>query len=195
MCVAYAATDSSPNRAVKSPPAASSAAGRPSSTTRPSVEHDGAVGDADRREALRRDEDGAAGDRRAQVLDEQPLGLRVDGRHRVVEHEHARAGEQRPGERDALALAAGEVDAALADQRVVALRQVVDEGRDSGGLAGGEHLVPVGVGPRGEQVLAQEHREEDGLLRHDRDRAAELRHGRRHACRRRRRGRGPPVGS
>ena len=39
------------------------------------VEHDRAIGDADRREALSRDEDGAAGDRRAEVLDEQPLGL------------------------------------------------------------------------------------------------------------------------
>src|SRR5918992_2431982 len=34
----------------------------------PFVEHDGAVGDADRREALRGDQDGAAGDGGAQVL-------------------------------------------------------------------------------------------------------------------------------
>jgi hypothetical protein len=43
------------------------------------VEHDGAVGDADRGEALRGDEHRSAGHGRAEVLDEQPLGLRVDG--------------------------------------------------------------------------------------------------------------------
>ena len=139
------------------------------------VEHDREVGDADRREPLGRDEHGSPGDRRAEVLDEQALRLGVDGGHRIVEHEDARAGEERPRERDALALAAGEVDAAFADQRVVAVGQVVDEGRDSGGVAGGEHVVPVGVGPRGEQVVAQEHREEHGLLRDDRDGATELR--------------------
>ena len=58
-------------------------------------------------------------------VDEVPLGLRVDRRHRVVEHDHARAGDERAGERDALALAAREVDAALADQRVVAVGQLV----------------------------------------------------------------------
>ena len=113
--------DSSPKRAVKRPPrrAARSAACLDDPAV---VEHDRAVGDADRREPLRRDEHGAAGDGGTEVLDQQPLGLGVDGRHRIVEDEHARAGEQRPRERDALALAAGEVDAALADQRVVPVR-------------------------------------------------------------------------
>ena len=159
---------------MKRPPAASSAGGPPLLDDPPLVEHDGAVGDADRREPLRRNEHGAARHGRAQVLDEEPLGLRVDGRHRVVEHEHARAREERARERDALALAAGEVDAALADQSVVALRQVVDEGRDAGRVARGEHLLPVRIRPRREQVLAQEHGEEDGLLGHERDRPPQL---------------------
>ena len=60
------------------------------------LDHDCAIGDPDRREALGRHEDGSAGDRRTEVLDEQPLGLGVDRRHRVVEDEHARAREQRP---------------------------------------------------------------------------------------------------
>ena len=56
-----------------------------------------------------------------QGRDEVALGLGVDGRHRVVEDDHARLCDQRARERDALALTAREVDAALADQRVVAV--------------------------------------------------------------------------
>src|SRR5581483_3665541 len=73
------------------------------------VEHDRAVGDLDRREPLRRDQDGAARERGAEVRDEVALRLRVDRRHRVVEHDHACACDQRARERDALALAAREV--------------------------------------------------------------------------------------
>ena len=114
----------------------------PDSTIDAVVEHDGAVGDLDGREPLRRDQHGAAGERGAEVLDEVALGLRVDRRHRVVEHDDARARDERARERDALALAAREVDAALADQRVVAVGQLGGELRDAGRLAGGDDLVP-----------------------------------------------------
>ena len=75
---------------------------------------------------------------------------RVDGRHRVVEHDDACARDERARERDALALAAGEVDAALADQRVVAVGELGGELRDAGRLAGGDDLLPrrVRAGPR-----------------------------------------------
>ena len=68
------------------------------------VEHDRAIGDLDRREPLRRDQDGAPGECGAEVLDEMALGLRVDRRHRVVEHDDACAGDERARERDALTL-------------------------------------------------------------------------------------------
>jgi hypothetical protein len=55
------------------------------------------------------------------------LGLGVDGGGAVVEDEEPGIGEERAGDGDALQLAAGEADAALADDRVVALRQGVDE--------------------------------------------------------------------
>ena len=110
-------------------------------------EHDRAVGELDGREALRRDEHRLAFERRPQPLDEPPLRERVDRGERIVEHDDARAGDERARERDALALAAGEIDAALADQRVVAVRQLLRERVDAGGLAGREHLVPVGVLP------------------------------------------------
>src|SRR3954471_4690240 len=140
------------------------------------VEHDRAVGDLDRREALRRDQDCPAGERRAQVLDQVALRLGVDRRHRVVEYDDARARNQRPREGDALALPAREVDPALADQRVVAVRQLGSELRHPRGLAGGDDLLPWRLGPRGGQVVAQWDREQDRPLCHDRDDAPQLRH-------------------
>src|SRR5262245_26290753 len=55
----------------------------------PVDEHDRPIGDLDRRQPLGRDEDGAAGDGRTQVVDEHPFGLGVDCRQRIVEDEHA----------------------------------------------------------------------------------------------------------
>ena len=48
------------------------------------------------------------------------FGGAVDGAGRVVQDQDARIGEQRAGDGDALALTAGERDAALADHRLVA---------------------------------------------------------------------------
>ena len=55
------------------------------------------------------------------------LGGRVDRGGGVVEDQDARVGEQRAGDRDPLALAAGEREAALADARVVAVGESLDE--------------------------------------------------------------------
>ena len=54
----------------------------------------------------------------------EALGLVVERRGRFVEHQDRRVLEQRAGDGDALALAAGEALAELADHRVVALRQL-----------------------------------------------------------------------
>ena len=60
----------------------------------------------------------------AQVVVDRLLGAGVDGAGRVVEHQYRGIGEDRAGERDALPLAAGQRQAALADDGVVALRAV-----------------------------------------------------------------------
>ena len=132
---------SSPKRAANAPPAASSSSVVPCSTTRPSTSTatrsaTPASTGAARRRAPSVPRARGGGARRG------PLGDGVDGRERVVEHEDARVGDQGARERHALALAAREVDAALADRGVVPARQVVDEVGDAGGLAGREHLVP-----------------------------------------------------
>ena len=79
-----------------------------------------AVGDRDRRAALHESLEGG--------LDE-PLGDGVERRGRLVEDEDPRILEQHPGDGDALLLAARQLVAALADDRVVALGQLGDRGR------------------------------------------------------------------
>ena len=53
--------------------------------------------------------------------------MHVQRGQRVVEHEHARAPEHGPGQREPLPLAAGQRQSLLADPRVEPERQVVDE--------------------------------------------------------------------
>src|SRR5579862_836437 len=111
------------------------------------VEHDCSIGDLHRRETLGCDQHGAARERGTEVQDEVTLGLRVDGRHRVVEDDHPGTGDQCARQGDALPLPAGQVDAALADERVVSVGQVDREVRDSCGFAGGDDLFPRRIRP------------------------------------------------
>ena len=71
----------------------------------------------------------------------QALALRVERAGRLVEQQDRPVGEQRARDRKALALAAGQLDAALAERGVEALRQALDELERAGPLARGEHLV------------------------------------------------------
>ena len=74
------------------------------------------------------DEQGrAVGHDRAQGVVDAPLRRGVDGAGGVVEDQDARVGEDGPGQGDPLALAAREGEAPLADDRVVAPRQLLDE--------------------------------------------------------------------
>ena len=59
-------------------------------------------------------------------------GLLVEAGDGLVEDEDLRALEQRTGDGEALALAAGEADAVFADLGLVALRQLLDDVVDLG---------------------------------------------------------------
>ena len=93
----------------------------------------------------------------------------VDRRRGVVEHEDARVGEHRPGDRDALALAARQREALLADHRVVAVGQLDDELVRAGGAGRGLDLGVGGVGPAVGDVGAHGVGEEERVLEHDAD--------------------------
>ena len=139
--------------------------------------------------------------RRERLLD-RALRLHVERARGLVEHEHGRVAQDRPGDRDALLLPAGEAEAALADDGVVALGQRRDDVVDLGGAGGLLDLRVGGVRPREAQVLAHRRVEEVGLLRDDADRGGErleasgrARRRRRSARRRARRRRGARRGS
>ena len=106
--------------------------------------------------------------RRSASLDDG-LGVHVERRQRVVEHQDLRRGEDRPGQRKPLPLPAGQAHALLADAGVEPEWQVVDElrGRDLDGL--GELLVG-GVRPAQPQVLGDRHREQRRVLERGGDR-------------------------
>ena len=97
----------------------------------------------------------------------------VERRGRLVEHEHGRVAQDRAGDRDALLLAAGEAEAALADDGVVAVGQRGDRVVDLGGAGGVLDLVVGRVRPREAQVLAHRGVEQVGLLRDDADRVGQ----------------------
>ena len=91
------------------------------------IEHEDLVGIDDGRQAVRDDQGGAfARDLLEFGLDDL-LGARIQRAGRFVEHEDRGILEQRARDRDALLLAAGQLQAALADAGVVALRQARDE--------------------------------------------------------------------
>src|SRR5215213_783966 len=123
-----------------------------------------AVGDRDRRPPLREPVE--------RVLHE-PLRLGVERARRLVEDEDRRVAQDRPRDRDALLLAAGEPVAALADNGVVAVRQRCDDVVDPGRLGGDLDLVVRGVRLCEAQVLPDGLVEEVCLLRDDADEVAE----------------------
>jgi hypothetical protein len=113
------------------------------------------------------------------------LGLGIHRRGGLVEDQDARVDQQRAGDGDALALAARQALAALAHQRVVALRQAQDEVVGMGGAGGGDDLVAGGVGLAVGDVLGNGAEEQEGLLQHQADVAAVVGHRKRRTSRRR----------
>ena len=151
------------------------------------VEHDDLVGERDRREAVGDDDRRPAAHRLAQAVADLRLGRRVDRRGRVVEDQDSRVDDERARDRDALALAAGERDPALADHGVVALGQRLDELVRLGEPRGALDVVVGRVGPAERDVLAHGRREEERILGDDADLAAQRRRASRRGRRRRRR--------
>src|ERR1051325_11077982 len=84
-------------------------------------EHENLIGAADGREPMRDDERRAARPQPAQAVLNHLLALAVEAGGGFIQNEDARVGEDRARDRDALPLAAGQLDAALAPHRVVTL--------------------------------------------------------------------------
>ena len=96
-----------------------------------------------------------------------PLGADVDGRGGLVEDQDPWVGEQRPRERDELALAEREPEAALADLGVVAVGSSVTNESAPTAAAAASISARVASGRPNAMFSAIEPGEEEALLRHD----------------------------
>src|SRR4029453_13002533 len=95
------------------------------------------------------------------------LRLGVEARGGLVEDEDAGIGEDGAGDGDALPLAAGELYPALADDRLVALFELLGELVHAGQAAGPQHLLLARLRPREGDVLADRAVEEERVLEDD----------------------------
>jgi len=84
---------------------------------------DNAVGVPDSRQAMGNDKDGPVGADPSHIFLDDPLGFIVKGTGGLVEDQDTRVGDQRPGNGNALPLAAGQTRALLSHLRIVAFRQ------------------------------------------------------------------------
>ena len=116
-------------------------------------------------------------------------------RGRLVEDDQPRVGEERPGDRESLALAAAQSDAVLADRRVVAHREGRDEGVGAGLARGRPESVVRRVGPGQAEVVGDRAVEQVRSLRDPRDVGAPGREVEGVERQRRRRGSRPASGS
>src|SRR5690349_13311177 len=91
------------------------------------LEYENEVSRHDARQAMRDHERAAVARKPVELLLDCPLGVRVQRGRRLVEDQDRRVFENRACDGDALSLAAGQHDAALADDRLVLLRQRGDE--------------------------------------------------------------------
>ena len=139
----------------------------------PLVEHQDAVGADHARQPMRQDQGRASGREAVDRLLDHRLVFGVDRGESLVEDQDRRIAQQRAGDRQALALPAGQHDPALADHRRITLRQGHDELVRVGVARRGFELLPVGVRLAEPQILLDRAVEEIRVLMDDGDHPAQ----------------------
>ena len=117
-------------------------------------------------EPVRDGDRGAAGAQNGERLLHMPLGFRIERRGRLVEQNDRCVAHQRARDRDALALPAGELQALLADLRVITLRERRDEIMRMRRLGGGDDLVLARPRLAQRDVVADRAAEQIDVLAH-----------------------------
>jgi hypothetical protein len=138
------------------------------------VEDDDLVSELRRGDAMRDEERRAPLQHLAQPREDLGFRARVHGGETVVEEEDRRIHGERARDRGALPLSAGEVDAALAEKRLEAVRQRFDLGKDARVRGGLRQARVVRRAAAEADVLADRVAEEERVLRHVADRAAQI---------------------
>ncbi len=138
------------------------------------VQHQDQVRIADGADPLGDDEHGALARPNEPVerVADGRLGFGVDRRGAVVQDQQARIDQQGARDRQSLALATRQADAALADERLVPQGQFSDERVRLGGARRGLDLGRRRVGLAVGDVVAHAPAEQERLLQHDADLAA-----------------------
>ncbi len=154
----------------------------PSSATTSVLDDDDLVGVAQCAQPMGDGDDRAAGHQPFQRLDHKVLGLRVQRGSRFVEDQNRVVADQRSGDADALALAAGQRGAAIADQAVVAVGHAVDELVGVGQLGRRNDVVVGGVGAAERDVVADGASQQHRVLQHEADLACAAREACSHRC-------------
>jgi undecaprenyl-diphosphatase len=93
----------------------------------PLVDQEQAVARADRRDAVRQEDAGPAGQHAGQGVVQERLGVVVQGRLRLLDDQQRRVAQDGPRQGNAVLLADAQGVAQLADGRLVALGQLLDE--------------------------------------------------------------------
>ncbi len=136
----------------------------------PAVEHDDAAGLFDRRQAVRDHQRRASLHQRLERRLHVALRFGIERRSRLVQYQHRRILEQRARDRQPLALAARQLDAVLAHQRIESLRHLADEFHRVRGFGRGDDVRLAGVAHHavrdiGRDAVVEEH----DVLAHQRD--------------------------
>ena len=133
----------------------------------PVLEHQNLVGALDGGQSVGNDERGAAAAQGPQPVLDHRLAFTVEAGSRLVEDQEPRVRQNRPGDGDTLALPARQLDAPLADDRIVAVRKLLDElvaVRDAADLL---DLGAGGVPARKTDIRGDRPVEQEVLLQHD----------------------------
>lgn len=146
------------------------------------VQHDDLVCVNDGRKPVRDDERRAVAGQIHQVAKDLPLGPRIQRRRRFIEDKEQRSFQSGPCDGHALPLTSGELQPALAHQRVVTLGQPHNEVVKVRETRSGLDLVLGCIEPAEGDVVSDRVMEQNCVLRHDRDCAADF--GQRHLRRR-----------
>ena len=107
------------------------------------------------------------------------FGVGIHRRRGLVKNQDGRVFQERARYRDALPLAAGKSDAAIADHRVHAVRQSLDEACATRGAGGLRHLFVARFGTGEPNVVRYAHGEHVAFLKHEGDEAGQLALGKR----------------
>ena len=127
------------------------------------------VGVRHRPQVMRDHQAGPPGHQPIERLAHSRLALHVEAGHRLVQHQHRGIADERPGDRDALALPARERSSPLADLGVVTVLHLANELVGVGGRGGGHDLLHARLGVAVGDVLPDGGSEQDRLLEDESD--------------------------